>query len=111
MASAWPTFDGISRPVKRRGIFKTCGSWSAIRSTRSMGASRESRNPLRWMLAADLRNQLFDLGQHARHDGVDAGGVRMQAVVLHQAEIAGDAVEKEPIERHAVFGRQRRINA
>src|SRR5664279_3860949 len=44
---------------------------------------------------ARTRDQLLDLRQNTRHDHVDAGGVRVQAVALVQLRIGSYSVEEE----------------
>src|SRR5258707_12041021 len=67
--------------------------------------------PSRRMLRAGAGDELLDLRQNARDDDVDAGGVGMQAVVLHQLEIGGNAVEEKRIYERVIFRRKVGIDA
>lgn len=58
----------------------------------------------------DLRQERLHRRQHAGDDDVDTLRQRVDAVGLVELHVAGDAVEKERIERHAILLRQRRID-
>ena len=55
---------------------------------------------------AHAGNQLFDLRQDTRHDHVDAGGGRVQAIGLVELGIAGHPVEEERIKDDRMSSRQ-----
>src|SRR5665213_4537977 len=78
MPRACPTSAGISTPVKRRG----------------MASSSSSRRTRR----ARHSYQLLDLRQDTRHDRVNAGSVRVQAIGLIELGVGGHPVEEEWIE-------------
>src|SRR6202142_1523522 len=56
------------------------------------------------------RDQLLDPRQDTRHDYVDAGGVRVQAIALIQLGIGGHPVEEEWIKDDRMSRGKRRIN-
>src|SRR4030081_3504329 len=79
----------------------------AIRTQQSFAAPAEamwtvrqqaSRSPLR----AYPPDQLLDLGQDIRHDGVDAGGRGMESVALDELPVGDDPCEEEGIENGGV---------
>ena len=49
-------------------------------------------------------DELLDLGQDARDDGIDAGRGGMQSIALIELGLGGDAVEEERIEQQVVLG-------
>lgn len=59
---------------------------------------------------AHLIQSLFHERRKASNDGAHARGVGVQAALLRQGGIIGDAFEKIRVERQGVFSRQRRIN-
>src|ERR1700722_12926936 len=77
---------GISTPVKRRGM----AVYFLV-----------SRSPR-------LGNQLFNLRQDTRHDYVDTGGGRMQAIGLIEFGVAGHPVEEEWIKKDRMSRGKRR---
>src|SRR6516162_4102777 len=107
VASDWAIWGGISRAVNRRGMMTALRESLETQHVENAPAMQ----PLPRMLGANMSNQRLDLRQNVRHDRVDAGGVGVQTVALQQVQVAGNAVEKERIERGAIFGGKLGIDA
>ncbi len=99
MASDRATDGGISRPVNKRGMTNS-GSCSANSPQRTeCGDRRRARNPYDGCCVRTRAISSSTLGKMRCDDDVDARRVGMQAVVLHEVEIGGNAVEEERIEK------------
>ena len=100
----------MRRPVRNRPVTNYRSLISTELCDRAKHAACTAESPVKTRVSLRCRfnslpdrpSQASTAGRMLLHDDVDAVGGRMQAVGLIELRVAGDAFEKERIERHVV---------